>query len=214
MQSGVFWGYIDLIDGLVERIKAEYGQPMTVIATGGVASLFEGAARNIDHFDSDITIKGLRILYERNISQVGQRAEMKGAELVFAPARRLPRNRHEPQRLRLRPAREPALDHRRCRRDVRRRHDARRRSHHAGPGLSRRLRRRDRGDHPDARARGPYRRHRLAVAAAARADLCDAVHGLSRRREAARARARGRGAAAHHAAAREAARSARSRSSW
>ena len=68
MQSGVFWGYIDLIDGLVERIKTEYGKPMTVIATGGVASLFEGAATRIDHFDSDITIKGLRILYERNIA--------------------------------------------------------------------------------------------------------------------------------------------------
>lgn len=69
MQSGVFWGYIDLIDGLVERIKSEYGKEMTVIATGGVASLFEGAARNIDVFDSDITIKGLRILYDRNIPQ-------------------------------------------------------------------------------------------------------------------------------------------------
>jgi len=72
MQSGVFWGYIDLIDGLVERIKAEYGKPMTVIATGGVASLFEGAARKIDHFDSDITIKGLRILYDRNISNAAK----------------------------------------------------------------------------------------------------------------------------------------------
>jgi type III pantothenate kinase len=72
MQSGVFWGYIDLIDGLVERIKAEYGRPMTVIATGGVASLFEGAARKIDHFDSDITIKGLRILYDRNISNAAK----------------------------------------------------------------------------------------------------------------------------------------------
>ena len=68
MQSGVFWGYIDLIDGLVERVKAEYGHPMTVIATGGVASLFEGAAQKIDHFDGDITIKGLRILYDRNIT--------------------------------------------------------------------------------------------------------------------------------------------------
>ncbi len=72
MQSGVFWGYIDLIDGLVERIKAEYGQPMTAIATGGVASLFEGAATKIDHFDGDITIKGLRILYERNINQAAK----------------------------------------------------------------------------------------------------------------------------------------------
>lgn len=72
MQSGVFWGYIDLIDGLVERIKSEYGEPMTVIATGGVASLFEGAARNIDHFDSDITIKGLRILYDRNVANAAK----------------------------------------------------------------------------------------------------------------------------------------------
>lgn len=72
MQSGVFWGYIDLIDGLVERIKAEYGRPMTAIATGGVASLFEGAAEKVDHFDSDITIKGLRILYERNITQAAK----------------------------------------------------------------------------------------------------------------------------------------------
>jgi len=72
MQSGVFWGYIDLIDGLVERIKDEYGQPMKVIATGGVASLFEGAARNIDHFDSDITIKGLRILYDRNVANAAK----------------------------------------------------------------------------------------------------------------------------------------------
>ena len=69
MQSGVFWGYIDLIDGLVERIKEEYGAPMTAIATGGVASLFQGAARRIDHFDPDITIRGLQILYERNIKQ-------------------------------------------------------------------------------------------------------------------------------------------------
>jgi type III pantothenate kinase len=69
MQSGVFWGYIDLIDGLVERIKAVYGQPMTAIATGGVASLFQGAASRIDKFDPDITIKGLLLLYERNIKQ-------------------------------------------------------------------------------------------------------------------------------------------------
>ena len=40
MQSGVFWGYVDLIDGLVKRVKAEYATPLTVIATGGVAYLF------------------------------------------------------------------------------------------------------------------------------------------------------------------------------
>ncbi len=67
MQSGVFWGYMDLIDGLVARVKAEYGQPMTVVGTGGVASLFEGAAKSIDHFDADLTIRGLLLLYERNL---------------------------------------------------------------------------------------------------------------------------------------------------
>ncbi|TRO96094.1 type III pantothenate kinase [Glycocaulis profundi] len=66
MQSGVFWGYIDLIDGLIARIKAEHGQPMTVIATGGVASLFEGASAAIDHFDPDVTIRGLLELWRRN----------------------------------------------------------------------------------------------------------------------------------------------------
>ena len=43
MQSGIFWGYIGLIEGLVARVKAEWDKPMTVVATGGVASLFEGA---------------------------------------------------------------------------------------------------------------------------------------------------------------------------
>ncbi len=66
MQSGIFWGYIDLIDGLVRRIKSEYGKPMTVIATGGVASLFEGASDTIDHYDQDILLKGLLEVWKRN----------------------------------------------------------------------------------------------------------------------------------------------------
>lgn len=69
MQSGVFWGYIDLIGGLVARIKSEYGAPMTVVATGGVASLFEGAANYIDHFDHDLTIRGLYEIWRRNGGQ-------------------------------------------------------------------------------------------------------------------------------------------------
>ncbi len=65
MKSGVFWGYIGLIDGLVDRIKAEYGRPMKVVATGGVASLFEGAANSIDIFDSELTIRGLYEIHVR-----------------------------------------------------------------------------------------------------------------------------------------------------
>jgi type III pantothenate kinase len=66
MQSGVFWGYIALIEGLVARIKAEWGRPMTVIGTGGVVSLFEGATDSIDRFDPDLTIRGLLEIWRRN----------------------------------------------------------------------------------------------------------------------------------------------------
>ena len=66
MQSGVFWGYVALIEGLIARIKAERGTPMTVIATGGVASLFHGATLAIDHFDPDLTIRGLLEIHRRN----------------------------------------------------------------------------------------------------------------------------------------------------
>ena len=66
MQSGVFWGYIDLIDGLVRRIREEYGKPMEVVATGGVASLFEGASQTINHYDQDIVIRGLLEIYRLN----------------------------------------------------------------------------------------------------------------------------------------------------
>ena len=66
MQSGVFWGYIGLIEGLIARIKAERGEHLTVVATGGVVSLFEGATEMIDHYDPDLTIRGLLEIHRRN----------------------------------------------------------------------------------------------------------------------------------------------------
>ena len=68
MQSGIFLGYIELIDGLVRRVKAEYGAPMQVVGTGGIASLFEGHSREIDIYDQDVTIRGLLEIYRRNQS--------------------------------------------------------------------------------------------------------------------------------------------------
>jgi type III pantothenate kinase len=65
MQSGVFWGYISLIEGLVRRIKDEYPEPIKVVATGGVVSLFEGATDCIDVFDADLTIRGLFEIHKR-----------------------------------------------------------------------------------------------------------------------------------------------------
>ncbi len=66
MQSGVFWGYIGLIEGLITRIKGEWDRPMTVVGTGGVASLFHGATTSIDHFDPDLTIRGMLEIWRRN----------------------------------------------------------------------------------------------------------------------------------------------------
>jgi type III pantothenate kinase len=66
VQSGLYWGYVGLIEGLVGRIKAEYGQPMTVIATGGLAALFHKQVAVIDHLNPDLTIAGLIRIHARN----------------------------------------------------------------------------------------------------------------------------------------------------
>ncbi|HXZ02674.1 MAG TPA: type III pantothenate kinase [Stellaceae bacterium] len=66
MQSGLFWGYIGLVEGLVSRIKQEFGAPMVVVATGGLAPLFDGATAVIEHVDPNLTLWGLRLVYERN----------------------------------------------------------------------------------------------------------------------------------------------------
>jgi type III pantothenate kinase len=66
MQSGIYWGSIEMIEGLCRRIRAEYGRPMKTIATGGVASLFEGAFPSIDVFDQDLTSRGLLEIFKRN----------------------------------------------------------------------------------------------------------------------------------------------------
>lgn len=69
MQSGVFWGYVGLIEGLVTRIQSEYGSPMKVVATGGLATLFAGATGMIEEVDQELTIKGLFQIYDRNSPQ-------------------------------------------------------------------------------------------------------------------------------------------------
>ncbi|HEX6112241.1 MAG TPA: type III pantothenate kinase [Geminicoccaceae bacterium] len=63
MQSGVFWGYVSMIEGIVTRIKTEFGAEMKVIATGGLAGLFAGATDAIEHVDRDLTMAGLVELY-------------------------------------------------------------------------------------------------------------------------------------------------------
>lgn len=66
MQSGVFWGYVGLLEGLVQRIRAEYGQKMKVLATGGLAPLFDEATDVIEIVDQELTTRGLFEIYNRN----------------------------------------------------------------------------------------------------------------------------------------------------
>lgn len=67
MQSGVFWGYVGLIEGLIARIRAEQGQPqMKVVVTGGLAPLFSDATDVFDIVDPDLTMKGLLEVYRRS----------------------------------------------------------------------------------------------------------------------------------------------------
>lgn len=66
MRSGLYWGYVGLIEGLVARIKAETGVPMKVIATGGLAPMFASGTTVIQEMDGDLTLRGLQMIYERN----------------------------------------------------------------------------------------------------------------------------------------------------
>jgi type III pantothenate kinase len=65
MHIGVFWGYIAMIEGLVQRLKADIGRPATVIATGGLATLFEQHTTAFDVIEPDLTIQGLAIMWAR-----------------------------------------------------------------------------------------------------------------------------------------------------
>ncbi len=66
MHTGVFWGYVGLIEGIVSRIKAEFGKPMKVIATGGLAPVFEGSISVIEQIVPDITARGLVEIFKRS----------------------------------------------------------------------------------------------------------------------------------------------------
>jgi type III pantothenate kinase len=66
MQSGIYWGYVGLIEGLLTRIKSEFGSPMKVVATGGLAPLFAEGTLMIEHIEPDLTLDGLRMLAARN----------------------------------------------------------------------------------------------------------------------------------------------------
>ena len=66
MQSGIVFGYVGLVDGLVERILAEMNGPAAVLATGGLARVIAPLSKTIADVDAELTLTGLRLIYEKN----------------------------------------------------------------------------------------------------------------------------------------------------
>lgn len=66
MNSGIYFGYISLVEGLISRIKKEYNKNMKVIITGGLSTLFNSALAEVDYNEPDLTLEGLQIVYQSN----------------------------------------------------------------------------------------------------------------------------------------------------
>lgn len=67
IQSGIYFGYVALVDGLIERIKAELGEPAKVVATGGLAKFIAESSKQIETLDDDLMLDGLRLLHDKHL---------------------------------------------------------------------------------------------------------------------------------------------------
>src|SRR5215831_2290609 len=80
MQAGLYYGAVDMVDGMLQRMKAELGGKVRVVATGGQASLVAKGSKHIEHTDDFLTLTGLRLIWEKNQTQdAGKRSDKKAA---------------------------------------------------------------------------------------------------------------------------------------
>jgi type III pantothenate kinase len=90
LQSGLYYGYLGLIDGILERLIAELGGDVKVVATGGLASLMGGGSKYIREVDDLLTLEGLRIIYERHMTFLRRRNDPSQTNAVAADTKAAP----------------------------------------------------------------------------------------------------------------------------
>jgi type III pantothenate kinase len=88
LQSGLYYGYLALVDGIIELLLREMGSHTAVVATGGLASLIGGGSKYIKHIDDFLTLEGLRIIWERNAAKPARDAAAGAEGVLQKPASR------------------------------------------------------------------------------------------------------------------------------
>src|SRR5947209_9500028 len=96
LQSGLYYGYLGLVDGILERLLEEMGEQTRIVATGGLAALIGKGSRHIKQVDDLLTLEGLRIIWERN-AKAGRDAPVlkpsRSAAVAANPSKPWPRNK-------------------------------------------------------------------------------------------------------------------------